>query len=79
MGNLYQLAPKNLQEHLDALTIFSQQLNKRPTVELWYSEKLITQNQKYDYEKAVEAFQDFINRIEQSQIPRNGQTDAFKT
>ena len=79
MGNIYQLAPKNLQEHLDALTIFSQQLNKRPSHELWYSEKLITQNQKYDYENAIKAFQDFIDRIEASQIPKNGQTSAFKT
>lgn len=47
---------------IEKLSIFSNTFNKRPDNSLYYSEKLITKKQMYDYENAI---QELIERRKQ--------------
>ena len=51
---IYHLLPKNLDELMADLTIFGTQVNQRPDKPLFYSEKLLTQNQYDDYKNAID-------------------------
>ena len=68
--DIYHLLPKNLTEHLDALSVFGKQINKRPDKDLYYSEILITNNQLHDYKNAIKVFQEIIERHEKNQQKR---------
>ena len=65
--DIYHLLPKNLTEHLQALCVFGEQINKRPDADLYFSEKLITKNQLHDYKNARKAFEKIIERHEKNQ------------
>ena len=72
--------PKNLDDLLDDLTIFGDQVNFRITKhspdKLYFSEKLLTQKQFNDYQEAINRFQEAIKRLEDSQL---GKTQRPKT
>ena len=60
----YSPRPKNMTQLLQDLTIFGEQVNQRPEIELYYSEKLINKQEYDNYKKAIRKFEEIIKRWE---------------
>lgn len=57
--------PKNLDGYLEDLLIFGRQVNRRSQPDgLWYSEMLLTTQQKKDYDKAEKKLRKAFKRLE---------------